>query len=222
MSASRVLSRLWRPAPVAGLLALVAVTSVVGPNAWVGAAARGRSYTDVAAVPTRSVAIVPGSPVAHGRPAHMLRARLETALALYQSGRVKTILVSGNDTEASPEVSVMHAWLVARGVPARDIWTDQGGSRTVETMRRAASLFGVTDAIVCTETLHMPRSLFLARTSGIDAVGAAIPTVLTGSPRWVVREALKTTLAVVESEVRSGPRAPASNETRRGPIVAAR
>jgi vancomycin permeability regulator SanA len=223
MSASRVLSRFWRPAPVAGLLALVAVTSVGGANAWVGAAARGRSYGDLAAVPARSVAIVPGSRVTSGEPSPHLRDRLDAALTLYRQGRVKAILVSGNDTPASPEASVMHAWLLARGVPAHDVWTDEAGSRTRETMRRAAGLFGVTDAIVCTQELNMSRTLYLAQQSGIDAVGVTLPTELSRSPRWLAREALKTALSFVESQVREGPDVLVAEES--GPastVVAAR
>ena len=222
MPARRLLSRLWRPAPVAGLLALAAVGALVGPSVWVGVAARGRSYADVASVPSRSVAIVPGSPVGRSQPGQQVRGRLEAALALYQSGRVKTILISGNDTAASPEVSVMSTWLLAHGVPARDIWADEGGARTRETMRRAAGLFGVTDAIVCTQDLFMPRSLYLARQAGIDAVGVDVTDRTTASAQRAGREALKTTLAVFESQVRPGPEALAGERARRAALVATR
>src|SRR5258707_1016876 len=110
-------ARLVRMLVLSGLVVMAAVLGVFGPAL----------FSDLSAVPARSVAIVPGSGVADGRPGPPLRVRLETALALYQSGRVKTILVSGNDTEASPEVSVMYAWLLRRGVPVGDIWTDEGG-----------------------------------------------------------------------------------------------
>ena len=65
----------------------------------------------------------------------------------------------------------MRSWLEARGVPARDILSDDGGHRTRETMYRAMRYYGVTDAIVCTEAFAMPRTLFLARQNGIDAFG---------------------------------------------------
>jgi vancomycin permeability regulator SanA len=203
------------------LLAVAAIGAVAGPNAWVAAAARGRSYTDVASVPARSVAIVPGSPVLRGQPGAQVRARLEAALSLYRSGRVKAILVSGNDTAASPEVSVMSSWLLVHGVPARDIWTDAGGSRTRETMRRAAGVFDVTDAVVCTQDLFMARSLYLARQAGIDAVGFDATERTPISARRAGREALKTTVAFVESQVRSGPEALAGERPRRA-LVATR
>jgi vancomycin permeability regulator SanA len=173
-------------------------------------------------VPARSVAIVPGSPVAHGKPVPQLRARLETALALYRTGRVKAILVSGNDSLASPEVGVMYAFLLAHGVPEHDLWTDQGGSRTRETMRRAAGIYGVTDAIICTQELFMARSLYLARAAGIDAVGVVATDATVSSPRRSGREALKAVLAFVESQVREGPEALAGERAERTATVAAR
>jgi SanA protein len=186
-------------------LALVGLAGVTGANAWVDHAARGYVYGSADAVPGRDIAIVPGSRVFHGKPLHILSARLEAALSLYQAGRVKAILVSGDDDATSPEATVMTAWLRARGVPAADIWSDGGGSRTRETMTRAATLYGITDAVVCTQTVNMARSLYLARSAGIDAVGLALPTNLGQSKKYLARESLKTTLAFAEAQLRARP-----------------
>ena len=109
----------------------------------------------------------------------------------------------------------MRAWLRARGVPAADVWSDGGGTRTRETMNRAVAFYGVTDAIVCTQTVNMARSLYLARRAGIDAVGLALPTRLGESTRYLATESLKTTLAFAESQLRTGPARPA-------PVLASR
>ena len=131
----------------------------------------------------------------------VLESRLTSALELYRAGRVSTILVSGIDTLADPETSAMQSWLSERNVPSKDVVVDPFGSRTRETMSRAAALFGVRNAIVCTETLHAARSLYLARDMGIDAVAYARPTRLSRSPKFVGIEALKTTLAFFETVV---------------------
>jgi vancomycin permeability regulator SanA len=197
----------------------MALASVVAPNLWVRFATRNDTYASIDAIPARSVAIVPGSPVYRGKPGRLLRSRLEAALALYQAGRVKSILVSGNDTTASPEVSVMFTWLLVRGIPARDILSDERGTRTRETMRRAVGIFDVTDAIVCTQELHMARSLYLARQSGIDAVGLDVTDRTTRTVRSEGREALKTALAVFESQVRPGPAALAAERAQRAALA---
>jgi vancomycin permeability regulator SanA len=188
---------------VALLVAASPLVAVCACNAMVAFAARGRATPSIAATAPHAVAIVPGARVHDGQPLAQLRDRLEAARALYEDGRVRAILVSGNDTAASPEVSVMRAWLRARGVPAPDIWTDEHGTRTRETMLHAAGHHGVTEAVVCTQTLYMPRTLYLAGAAGIDAVGMALPTTLSAHPRFVGMEAFKTTLAVVESAVRA-------------------
>jgi vancomycin permeability regulator SanA len=198
-------------------LALVSLAGVTGSNAWVERASRGYVYDSADAVPGRDVAIVPGSRVFRGQPLRILRDRLEAALALYQAGRVKAILVSGDDNATSPEVTIMAAWLRAHGVPASDVWSDGGGSRTRETMTRAAALYGITGGVVCTQTVNMARSIYLARAAGIDAVGLALPTNLGQSKKYLARESLKTTLAFAEAQLRARPTPAALS-----PIVATR
>ena len=204
--AGKVEPRGWR---IVGGATLLAVAGLVGSNVWIAWASRGYAYESAETVPARSVAIVPGSRVHEGKPLFIVRSRLQAGLDLYRAGRVKAIIVSGNDSAENPEVSVMRAWLRARGVPAADVWSDAGGSRTRETMNRAAALFGVTDAVVCTQTVNMPRSLYLAQRAGIDAVGLALPTNLGGSVRYMATESLKTTLAFAESVLRAAPPHPA-------------
>ena len=189
----------------AGVVVGLSLVGVLASNAWVALAARGKVATSLGGTPSRSVAIVPGTSVAAGQPQPLLRDRLEAARALYEEGRVRAILISGHETPTSPEVTVMSRWLRARGVPAADILIDKKGTRTRETMWHAAGELGVVDAVVCTQTLHMPRTLFLARAAGIDAVGIALPSRLSRVPRWVGIEVLKTSLAVVEAMFREGP-----------------
>ena len=183
------------------LLALTvscAIAAVVAVNVRVYAGAAHRAFRDAGAVPARPVAIVPGSPTSRGKAKATLEGRLRGALALYRGGQTHAILISGIDVDRDPETRAMRAWLEERGVPARDIVDDDHGTRTRETMHRAADTFGVERAIVCTEALAMPRALYLARQSGIDAIGLEVPSPLDHHPRWIAVEALKTTLAVVE------------------------
>jgi vancomycin permeability regulator SanA len=174
-------------------LGLLAIGGLVGPSAWAAWSSRDRVFSDATSVPARSVAIVPGAAVRAGQPLHSLRGRLETALALYRAHQVRAIMVSGLDTQAEPEVTVMRSWLAA------DVWADPHGTRTRETMLRAAVSFAVTDAVICTQAPYVDRALFLARAAGIDAVGVALPSPVSSSTRWRAVEALKTTLAVVET-----------------------
>jgi len=193
---------------------------VVGTNAGAARATRGRAYRTLASVPARSFAIVPGARVYGLRPYMHLEARLEAALALYRAGRVKTILVSGNDTPAAPEVTAMIAWLRERGVARADIVSDGGGSRTRATMNRAAGLFDVRDAVICTQDVNAARSLYLADHAGIDAVAWAVPSDLDNSAQYMRNENFKTTLALFESLFGRGPEALAGERERRSALAA--
>ena len=197
--------KLLRATLVAVALSALAVAAVLGTNAWVAHATEGHAYSSAVEVPTRSVAIVPGSRVFNGKPTIHLRRRLETALMLYQGGRVKKILVSGQNTTDAPEAAAMSAWLRERGVDSADILVDTGGSRTRETMNRAAGIFDVTDAVICTQDVNAARSVYLAEAAGIDAVAVGVPSRLGQSSRYMRNEALKTALAFFESLLRAGP-----------------
>ena len=65
----------------------------------------------------------------------------------------------------------MFAWLTARGVPRDRVYVDHAGLRTHDSMQRAARIFEVDSAVICTQRFHLPRSIYLARAAGIDAVG---------------------------------------------------
>ena len=146
---------------------------VVASSAWIERGSATHIVRNLADAPSRTVAIVLGARVyADGRPSPMLEDRLETARALYAAGKVGRILVSGDHgTRGYDEVNGMHRWLVRHGVPDRDVFLDHAGLRTLDTMARAARVFEVRDAIVCTQEFHLARAVFLARQSGIDAVG---------------------------------------------------
>jgi vancomycin permeability regulator SanA len=208
----------WAGGAFAALLVL-GVAGIAGSNAWVARAARGRAYASVDAVPARSVAIVPGARVVDGKPFNHLRGRLATALMLYQGGRVKKILVSGNETAASPEASAMSTWLREHGVDPADILVDTGGSRTRETMNRAAGIFEVTDAVICTQDVNTARSVYLAEQAGIDAVAVSVPSKLDRSPKYMRTEFLKTALAFFESLVSAPSPATIGDRESRGEIV---
>jgi SanA protein len=151
------------------LLALVVGLS----NAYVLLSSAGDSTSVVADVPHEGVAIVPGALVQpNGNMSVMLADRVKRAFALWQAGKVKKILVSGDHhTWAYDEPDTMRKALVRWGVPPQDVFEDHAGLDTWATMVRARSIFGIDHAVVVTQGFHMPRALFLAEHAGIDATG---------------------------------------------------
>jgi vancomycin permeability regulator SanA len=162
-----------------------------------------RPQPEVAQV-SAPVVIVPGARVfPSGRLSLTLRGRLDTALALYWSGRVERFLVSGaNDLPGLGEAEVMRDYLVARGVPVGDICTDEEGVSTWATVRRARRVFGVSRAVFVTQHPYADRAGTLCRAAGLDAVVVSIDPPRLRHRRWVMarvrgREALANVKACV-------------------------
>lgn len=148
-----------------------AVVCALLPLAWIRTAALGRVHP-VDSVPDRPVAVVLGAAAWPEGPSPLLARRLDLAVALYRGGQVERILVSGDNREASRrETDTMTAYLVDHGIPADRIEADRYGYRTWDTCVRVRDLYGVREAVMVTQAFHLPRTIALARTAGIDAVG---------------------------------------------------
>lgn len=152
------------------VLALGAHTHVV----WVA----GPHILAPAAVPIADCLVVPGARIhPDGTPFHLLQDRLAMARELFAQGRAPRILLSGRGGGglATDEVLAMRRWLEARGVPAEALLDDPLGLRTLDTMRRCRVEYGMRSAIVVTNPFHVARSVFLARSVGLDACGVEAP-----------------------------------------------
>jgi len=124
-------------------------------------------------VSARPVAIVFGAEVKKdGTPSVVLRDRVETAAALYKSGKVEKLLMSGDNRFVDyNEPESMRRYALALGVPDANIVLDYAGRRTYDTCYRAKRIFGVNSAILVTQGFHLPRALFLCNALGVDAIG---------------------------------------------------
>ena len=156
------------------LLALgVGASSGVGAERWVTTSTSGEIYDDLAAVPAKPVALVFGAGVTPNRePTLVLRERIVAAVQLYKAGKVRKLLMTGDNGRAEyDEVTAMKEYAIRLGVPARDIVRDYAGFRTYDSCYRAKVIFGVDDAVLVTQRFHLPRAMFIARRLGMDAVG---------------------------------------------------
>lgn len=161
---------------VAGALAF-------SPTLYAWGSTVGRTFT-TATVPVRDVAVVFGAEVLPNKsPSDFLKARLDIAYELWRTGKVKAILVSGDNGDVHyNEPDAMRGYLIAKGVPAVTVVADYAGFDTYDTCVRAVRIFGVTSATLVTQSYHMPRALATCRTIGLDAVGVGDDTVEAASP----------------------------------------
>lgn len=154
-----------------GLVAVELIVTIAGT--WIYFASAGR-LLEIDDVPAGSAALVLGSLVEDGTPGSYVQGRLDTAVELYESGRVSRIINSGNGTAAAgDEPAVMRRDLESRGVPADVIVDDPLGMDTDASCRRAHDDFGLRSVVIVTQDFHLTRAIALCRAHGIDASGVA-------------------------------------------------
>ena len=148
----------------------------LAPVIYVSAATRPYRYADPGQVPAQRVALVLGARVVNGVPTPALAERVRGAVELYRRGRVRKLLMSGDNSRRDyDEVSGMRRYAIELGVPAQDITLDYAGFSTYESCYRARAIFGVTEVVLVTQHYHLPRAVYTCRQMGIEAVGLGMP-----------------------------------------------
>jgi SanA protein len=134
--------------------------------------ARPRTY-NIEQVPEKPVAIVFGAGLWwDGSPSPVLRDRVATAAQLYFDGKVKKLLMSGDNRFVDyNEPGAMREYALGLGVPEEDIVLDYAGRRTYDTCYRAREIFGLEQAILVTQAFHLPRALYTCNHLGMRAIG---------------------------------------------------
>jgi vancomycin permeability regulator SanA len=164
---------------LAGMIRYMAGSILVGAAvlaamiADVNTAAQNISATTEGA-PIRPVAIVFGAGYSSQGLSLVLEDRVRTAVDLYRAGRVRKLLMTGDNSRMSyNEPVAMRRFAESLGVPDGDIVLDYAGFRTYDSLYRARDIFGIRDALLVTQSYHLPRALYTARRLGIEASGVA-------------------------------------------------
>jgi SanA protein len=164
----------WRRLRRMAVVGLVLGTGIVvyanlAPS-WV---ARGRLHDDPATVPGIKVALVFGTTDrVDGRDNLYFRYRIDAAEKLWKAGRIRTIVVSGdNSTKYYNEPEKMRQALIARGIPEDRIRCDYAGLRTLDSVVRAREVCGLDAVVFVSQRFQNERAIYIARAHGLDAHG---------------------------------------------------
>lgn len=175
---------------------LVVVAFTVYANVKVEKLAEGRIYTNVEEIPYNKVALLLGTnPLnRYGRPNSYFTLRIQTAVDLYNVGKIDYIIASGdNHTKKYDEPTAMCDSLMAHGIPEDRIILDYAGFRTLDSVVRAKEVFGCDSITIISQADHNARALYLAEANGIEAVAMTAP--LRAGRRVRIRLALREWLA---------------------------
>ena len=156
-------------------------------------------YSDIDSVPIRDTALLLGAAkvTPSGKPNLYFSARIETAAKLFHAGKIKHILISGDNSRKDyDEPGDMKNALLALAVPESAMTLDYAGFRTLDSVVRAKNVFNKNKITVITQPGHAERAVYIARKHNIDAIAfyAAEPIRY----KWLVaRNRKRETLARV-------------------------
>lgn len=119
------------------------------------------------------IALVLGcSVLKDGSPSKMLRDRLDAAIKLYEEGKVKKILITGDHTKTYSEITTMYTYLKEQGISEDVIEVDEKGYSTNESLINYKANHKNKNVIIVTQEYHLYRALFIAKELELDAIGA--------------------------------------------------
>jgi SanA protein len=156
----------WLKRVVGALFALLAFF-FVGSNLWVWSAGWGRLAGDPSGVPVGAVMVVLGTDEFVGTTSEhtgTFRPRIDAAVELARSGRVKLVVTSGTDVHAR----VMAAQMRAAGVTC-PIIEDPYGWRTLDSVLRAKAYYPKEHIVFVSQGWHCVRALWLADRASLNA-----------------------------------------------------
>ena len=131
-------------------------------------------YKDLTAIPYNKAGLLLGTSktLKSGLPNQYFLNRIGAAIALFESGKIDVIVISGdNSTEGYNEPEDMKTELLKRGIPENKIHLDYAGFRTLDSVIRMGQIFGQTRFTVISQDFHNRRAIYIAHAIGFEAVG---------------------------------------------------
>ncbi|NLC25103.1 MAG: DUF218 domain-containing protein [Fastidiosipila sp.] len=157
------------------VLIILSVLTIFSVDRWV--AWRGGTAiveADEVDPPYDAIIVLGAQVVDNYYPSDMLRDRLDGAVELYKAGVSDRILVTGDHREDNyNEVAVMTRYLLEHDVPDQAIFMDHYGLDTYDSIYRSHHVFKIEKAIIVTQTFHLQRALYVARSLDLDYQGYA-------------------------------------------------
>lgn len=167
-------------------------------NFWVRKNAESVTFTNTKNIPSNKVGLLLGTSkyVRSGNRNLYYTYRINATVALYKSGKIKFVLISGdNGSKKYDEPTMMKKDLIARGVPKSKIYLDYAGFRTLDSVVRAKEVFGQKSITIISQPFHTERAIFIAENKGIKAVGFNAKDV---SNRYGIKVQMREKLARVK------------------------
>ena len=157
----------WKAVLLLAGAVLLCVCLSVGAYHYIGRFSEPYIYNNVEDCPQVPVALMLGCGINYS-----YRQRLRAAARLYNFGKVRAVIVSGDNATADyNEPGRMRRDLIKLGVPGKYITCDYAGFRTLDSVVRAKKVFKQDKFIVVSQRFHTERAVYLSRKTGGVAYG---------------------------------------------------
>lgn len=153
---------------------------LLGSYSWISYSTQDQITDHVENIQPTKTAIVLGTSkyVVGGGINLFFRYRMEAVKELFDQGKIKYIIVSGdNSLMEYNETRDMKKYLINLGVQEECIIEDFAGFSTLDSVVRAKEVFGQEELIIISQPFHNERAVFIANHHGINAIGYNAKTV---------------------------------------------
>jgi SanA protein len=193
------------------LIAFIPVVSVIFFANWkIPHDSKDFIYDNVDSIPAQKAALVLGAAKNIGnRPNLYFTYRIQAAKELYDAGKVRVFVVSGDNSRKDyNEADDMRRALIDAGIPGNIIHCDYAGLRTLDSVVRMSRIFGQDSFIVVSQKFHNERAVSLARHHGLTVYGynAKDLSLNRSSYRTKIRELFARVKVFVDIAVGKGPK----------------
>ena len=159
---------------ILGVFCLVLVLVILVCNFIISSTTKDKTYSNINTIPPNRVGLVLGTSnrITNGSSNPYYTYRIDATVALYKAGKIKFILVSGdNGSIYYNEPNTIKKDLIKAGIPEEVIFLDYAGFRTLDSMVRAKFIFGLDNVTVISQKFHNERAIYIANQKGLKAIG---------------------------------------------------
>ena len=164
----------------------------------IGTAASIYTYGGVSSDMQADAAVVLGAAVWTKNVSPVFRERINHAITLYRSNKVRKIIFTGGQGSRNEptEAAAARSYALANGIPAQDILVEQNSHTTYENIFYAKQLVNdnnLKKVLIVSDPLHMKRAMTMASDLGLEAYPSPTPTTKYQSWNSQLREVFRET-----------------------------
>lgn len=148
--------------------------AIIYCNSKIEVESRDRLYNNVDDIPVNRVGLLLGTSkyLVDGTINLYYLHRIEAAANLFNRGKVKYIVISGdNGRKEYNEPEAMKQDLIRAGVDSTRLFLDFAGFRTFDSVIRIREIFSQDSVTFISQKFHNERAIFIAQQEGIYAIG---------------------------------------------------